>query len=138
MAISHLTPKQCLKVKSSIIDTNTCLNQVLPAFDSLNRELSLGFCLVDTFPDYFFFYIVNHRSVEVKIAYKNKLKNIYIDSFNSHDTMLIITDASVKNNIATTVSYIWREHRIIMKTVHHVINIIFIEAKIFATRYGIS
>ena len=138
MATSHLTSKQCLKVKSSIIDTNTCLNQVLPAFDSLNRELSLGFCLVDTFPDYFFFYIVNYRSVEVKIAYKNKLKNIYIDSFNSHDTMLIITDASVKNNIATTVSYIWREHRIIMKTVHHVINIIFIEAKIFATRYGIS
>jgi len=120
------------------MNTNTCLNQVLLAFNSLNRELSLEFCLVDTFPDYFSFYIVNHWSVEVKIAYKNKLKNIYIDSFNSYDTMLIITDASVKNNIATTVLYIWREYRIIMKTVHYIINITFTEAKIFATRYGIS
>jgi len=120
------------------MDTNNYLNQVLPAFDSLNRELSLGFCLVDTFPDHFFFYIVNHKSAEARIVHQNKLKNIYMKSFNSHDTMLIITNASVKNNITTTILHIQRKHRIIMKTVHHTINIMFTKAKIFAIRCGIS
>ena len=49
MTTCHLISKQCLKIKSSIVDTNNCLNEIFPAFDSLNQELSLGFCLIDTF-----------------------------------------------------------------------------------------
>ena len=47
MATSQLTPKQNQKIKSSIIDINHHLNQVLPAFGNLNKELSPGFHLVD-------------------------------------------------------------------------------------------
>ena len=108
MAISYLTPKQCLKVKSSIVDINNHLNQVSPTFDSLNRELSLGFYLIDTFSDCFFFYIVNQKDAKAKITYQDKLKNIYKDLSNSHDTMLIISNTNVKNNITTVISYIMR------------------------------
>jgi len=59
-------------------------------------------------------------------------------SFNSHDTMLIITNTSVKNNITTIILHIQRKHRIIMKTVHHTINVMSTKAKIFAIRCGIS
>jgi len=41
ISMSYLTPKQCLKIKSPIVDTNNHLNQVLLVFNSLNKELSL-------------------------------------------------------------------------------------------------
>ena len=44
-----MTPKQQLKIKSSIVDTNNCLNGIFPVFDSLNSEFSPGSQLVDTF-----------------------------------------------------------------------------------------
>jgi len=52
--------------------------------------------------------------------------------------MLIITDASVKNNVATLVSYIHRDQEIITKIIHHATNINSTEAKLFAIRYGIN
>ena len=52
--------------------------------------------------------------------------------------MFIISDISVKNNIATSISHIWREHDIIMKTIHYTIKILFTETKLFTIRCGIS
>ena len=65
----YLISKQCLKVKSSIVNIKNHLNKIFLVFDSLNRELSSGFCLVDTFPDYFFFHLANQKDVNVKIAH---------------------------------------------------------------------
>ena len=48
-----------LNIKSSIINTNNCLNGKFPAFDSLNKKLSPSFHLIDTFPDCFSFHSVN-------------------------------------------------------------------------------
>lgn len=58
MATSHLMSKQWLRVKSPMIDTKNCLNEVLLTFDSWNKELSPSFCLVDTFSDLFSFLLV--------------------------------------------------------------------------------
>jgi len=106
MATSQLIPKQNQKIKSPIIDINHRLNQVLPAFDNLNKKLSPGFCLVDTFSNCFSFNIVKHKDAKARIAYLNKLENVYKASKNNPDTLFIITDASVKNNIATSVIHI--------------------------------
>ena len=127
-----------MKVKSPIVDTNNCLNQVFSTFDNLNREISLGFHVINTFPNHFFFYTVNCKDAEVRATQQNKLENIYKNSTNCYDTVLIISDASVKNNITTLVSYIWRKHKIIMKTIHHVMNATSTEAELFAIRCGIS
>ena len=105
---------------------------------SLNKELSLEFQLIDTFSDCFFFYTVNHKNTKVRTAYWSKLENSIKGSFNSHDIMLIISDASVKNNIATSVLHIRREHKIIMKTIYHTMNITSTEAELFAMRCDIS
>jgi len=59
IATCHLTFKQYLKIKSSIVDTKNHLNEIFAAFDSLNRELFASFYLVDTFPNHFSFYLVN-------------------------------------------------------------------------------
>jgi len=55
MTISYITTKQWLKIKSSIVNTNNWLNEKFPSFNSLNKEISPGFCLVDIFSDCFSF-----------------------------------------------------------------------------------
>jgi len=52
--------------------------------------------------------------------------------------MFIISDASVKNNIAISISHIQREHDIVMKSIYYAMNISFTEAKLFIIRCGIS
>jgi len=69
LAISYLIDKQHSKVKSSIADTNNCLNEVFSAFDKLHKELSSGFLLVDTFPDHISFHTVNYKDNKIKNAH---------------------------------------------------------------------
>ena len=59
MATSYLMIKQHSKIKGFIIDINNHLNKVLSSFDSLNKEHSSGFYLVNTFSDHFSFLSVN-------------------------------------------------------------------------------
>jgi len=70
LSIGYLTDKKHSKVKSSVIDTNNCLNKVFPTFNRLYKKLSSGFQLVDTFPDHFPFHTVNCKD--------NKIKNTYL------------------------------------------------------------
>jgi len=80
MAMAYLTSKQCLKIKSLMMNTNNCLNKVFSTFDSLNKELSLSFGLTDNFSDCFSFYSANWKDTDIIIAYWNKLNSIYKDS----------------------------------------------------------
>jgi len=52
--------------------------------------------------------------------------------------VLIISDASVKNNVTTSVLHIHRGQEIITKTVYHTMNIASTEAELFAIRCGIN
>ena len=44
-----MTSKQQLKIKSSVVDTNNCLNSIFPICNLLNSEFSSGSRLADTF-----------------------------------------------------------------------------------------
>ena len=59
ITMTYLISKQWLKIKSPIIDTNNQLNKVFSSFDSLNKEISPGFHLIDIFSNYFYFISVN-------------------------------------------------------------------------------
>jgi len=108
MATSQLTQKQNLWLKSPIVDINHCLNKVIPAFDNLNSELRLGHHLADLFLEQFSFNTVKQSDPKVRRAHLNKLNNIYLNVLNNTNTILIIVDAGVKNNVATTIAYIYR------------------------------
>ena len=126
IATSKLIAKQQLKIKSPIVDVNNQLDEIFPSFDSLNKEILLGFWLIDTFSNCFSFFSVNRKQ-----------NNLYEDSLINQDTVFIIADVSIINNVATSVSYIQRERDIIVKIVYHATNVNFIEAKLFI-RYGIN
>jgi len=52
--------------------------------------------------------------------------------------VLIISDASVKNNVVILISHICRGQEIIAKSIHHAMNITSSKAKLFAIRCGIN
>ena len=50
----------------------------------------------------------------------------------------MITDASVKNNVALSIAYIHIHNKPVIKMLHHMINITSTEAKFFAIKYSIN
>ena len=77
----HLIAKQWFKIKSLIINTNNYLNKVLPSFDSLNKELSVSFHLVNTFSDHFSFLSVSQKYYNLKTKELIKKKNIELNYY---------------------------------------------------------
>ena len=69
MATTLLTNKQCLKIKSLIMDTNNYLNEIVLLFDSLNKKITSDFHLVDIFSDYFSFTSVCYKDSKILVAY---------------------------------------------------------------------
>ena len=51
---------------------------------------------------------------------------------------LIASDASIKNNIATSITHIHMVDKPLTKTIHHAVNITSTEAELFAIRCGIN
>lgn len=57
---------------------------------------------------------------------------------NNQDTMLIVANANIKNNIAILVSHIQKDHNIINKFIYHAMNVDSTEAELFTFRCGID
>jgi len=56
----------------------------------------------------------------------------------SPNTALVVTDASIKNNIATSIAHIHQANLPLIKTVHHTVFVTSLEAELFAIRCGIN
>jgi len=61
-----------------------------------------------------------------------------IESSEVSTQALVITGASVKNNVATSISHIHIHDKLIIKTLYHASNVMSTEAKLFAIRCGIN
>jgi len=56
----------------------------------------------------------------------------------SHQTVLVVTDASIKNDIATSISHVHIADKPLTKTIHHVVFVTSTEAELFTIRCGIN
>ena len=56
----------------------------------------------------------------------------------SPTTAFVITDASIKNNITTSISHLHIANHPLIKTIHHAVFITSTEAELFAIRCGIN
>ena len=74
----------------------------------------------------------------MKFAYLYKLDKIFENSSWDTRTVVIISNASIKNNITTSIVYIHSGPNIIAKTIHHAVNVTLTETELFAIRYKIN
>jgi len=53
-------------------------------------------------------------------------------------SVVIVSNASIKNYVVTFISYIYLYNSPVIKTIHYVVNILSTEAKLFVIRYSIN
>ena len=133
-SIDHLMAKQRIQLKLPLINVDNKCNKFFPSFSFFNEEFKLGNHLVDIFPDHFSF----HSCLS---NIKKHIKNLNEITFRvSSDpfSTIIVSDTSIKNQVATFISHIHSFNKPIIKTLHRAINITTVEAKLFAIWCGIN
>jgi len=136
LSLKNITTKQQLKIKSSIIDANNHLNGIFPVFDTLYYKLSPSLRLIDNFPNCFSFHLANCRDKKSKEAHLCKLDKIFKNALTDPNTIIVISNANIKNHIVTLILHIHSNLNDIKKTIHHTINITL--TIIYAIRYQIN
>jgi len=119
-SIGSLTNCQKNITKGHLIDSCIKSYGIFPSFSPLNQEFIPGSCIIDIFSDCFSFNLVNEKKEKEKDKIRaQELDNIVLHNSLSPHAALIITDASIKNDIATSISHIHIANRPLTKTVHH-------------------
>jgi len=113
-------------------------NRIFPSFIPLHSEFSPGHRVIDNFSDQFSFNLFNKHYDNNKKICIQQLDNMVIESSNSPFTAIVVIDASVKNNITTSISHTHTYNNPITKTLYHVVYITSTEAELFAIRCGIN
>ena len=61
-----------------------------------------------------------------------------IKASSSPSTAIVVTDTSIKNDVATSILHMHTHDNPIAKTVHHIVHITSIKAELFTMRCGIN
>ena len=133
--IGSPTNRQRNITKGHIIDSKTKSYGIFSLFDPLHQEFTPGQCISDIFPDRFFFNLVDKK--EMNITHAQELNNLVLSN-TSPSSAIIVTDTSIKDNIATSIAHIHQANFFLTKTVHHAVFITSSEAELFAMRCSIN
>ena len=135
-SINTLTNYQKTIVKGHLIDLNNKLFGVFLSFSFLYPEFNLGSRIVDIFLDQFSFNLANREKNNK--TYFQQLDKMTLQSSSSPHTAIIVTDVSIKKDIATFISHVHICDHSLTKMVYHAVFITSTEAELFAIRYGIN
>ena len=138
-SIGSLTNHQASTTKGHLINSCNKSYGIFPSFSPLNQEFFPGSHIIDIFPDHFSFNLVTKKEKEKNDQIRaQELDNmVLLNSLPPH-MALVITDASIKNNIATYISHVHVANHPITKTVHYAAFITSTEAELFAIRCSIN
>jgi len=136
--LGHLTSYQYDLVKEPLVDMDNRFNEVFPSFAPLYSEFSPSSRVIDIFHSCFSFYLSSKQKDDSFRLHIQQLDNLSIESSNNPSHTLVITDAGIKNNVATSISHTHIHNKPVTKTIHHAVNVTSTEAKLFAIRCGIN
>jgi len=111
-------------------------NENFPSFTPLYSELFSGHRVIDNFSNQLVFNL--HSKQNGDKTHTQQLDNIIIELSDFLSTTIIVTDASIKNNIAIFILHMHTYNNPTTKTVHHVVHITSTEVELFAIRYSIN
>ena len=135
-SINTLTKHQKSIVKGHLIDSSNKLFGIFPSFSPLNPELIPESRIIDIFSDQFLFNLANKEKNNK--LHTQQLDDMALQSFSFSHIAIVVTDMSIKNDIAASISYIHSCNHPLIKTVHHAAFVTSIEAELFTIRYGIN
>ena len=138
LVLNSLTKHQHGLIKGHLVNIDNRFNKVFSSFNPLNPEFELGNRIIYYFSNHFSFHLFNKSNYHLFKNHIQQLNNLAIESFNTPSNTLIVTDASVKNNIAMSIAHIHIYNKPVVKTLHHTVNIMSSEAKFFIIRCSIN
>jgi len=138
LSLNSLTRRQRGLIKGYLVDMKNYFNKIFPSFDPINPELFPGHRIIDTHTNRFSFHLFSKWISHNIKPHIQELNKIAIELSDDLSTALIITDASVKNNITTSITHIHIQDKPIMKTLHHALNVMSTEAELVTIRCGIN
>ena len=104
--IGSLTNHQRFLTKGHLVDSNIKSYRIFPSFSPLDPEFFPGHCIIDKFSNHFSFNLINKKEKNQNKIYGQELDNLTLHCSSEPNTALVITDASIKNDIATSISHI--------------------------------
>ena len=113
-------------------------NEVFSFFDSFNKEFSPGSCLINIFSNHFSFHLLPKQGSNNLKAHICSLNNIAIKSSLDSTIILVVSDANIRNQVTISISHVYIHNRPVIKMLYYAVNVISIEAKLFAFRYSIN
>jgi len=137
-SIGSLTNHQKTIAKGHLIDSCIKALGIFPSFSPLNPEFSPGSHIIDIFFDRFSFNLVNKKEKEKDKIRAQELDDMVLCNSSSPHTALVITDASIKKDIATSILHVHTGNCLLTKTVHHALFVTSMEAELFTIRCGIN
>jgi len=105
---------------------NKC-NKFFPSFSLFNEEFKPGNCLIDLFLDHISFH--PHSSNAKK--HIEKLDDIVFKASSNLSSIIVVSDTSIKNHVATLIAHIYSFKKHIVKTIYRAINITTTKAELF-------
>ena len=137
-SIGLLTDYQKNITKGHLIDSCNKSYGIFPSFSPLNQEFVSGLCIIDIFSNHLSFNLATKKDKEKDKIRVHKLNTMVLHNSLSPHIALIITDASIKNNIAASILHIHIANCPLTKTVHHALFVTSMEAELFAIKCGIN
>ena len=138
MGVDREAFQTMIKIKSLVINTNICLHGIFSSFNSLNSEFFPGSRLIDISSSCFLFYKANCYNKESKAVYLHKLDDFMLNTLFDHHIVIVVSDASIRNNIITSIAHIHLFSSPTKKTLHYAVDITMTETELFAIRCGIN
>jgi len=114
------------------------LNGIFPYFDLFSSKFSPTDKLIDIFPSYFSFHSMNRKYKESKKVYIHELNKIIFQVVMDSKSVVVVSDASIKNQVTILIAYVHTHDSSVIKTIYHAINITLTEAKLFTIRCSIN
>ena len=111
-------------------------NECFPSFSPLDSEFSPGLRVIDKFSDYFSFNVCNKGKDDK--SHTQLLDEMILEYSSSSSVTIIVSYASIKNNVATSIAYIHVFNKLLMKMIHHAAYVTSTEVELFAIRCGIN
>ena len=109
-------------------------NQFFLSFSFFNKEFKPGNRLIDLFSDCFSFHFQSSNTKK----HIQKLNEIVLRASSNPSSTIIMSDASIKNHVATLILHIHYYNKPVIKTMHRVINVTTTKAELFAIHCGIN
>ena len=125
-------------IKGSLVNMNNRCNKIFSSFSSFNCEFSLGNRLIYVFPNRFSFYSLSRKNNHDIKSYLWCLDNINIQALSDPLSVVVVTNVSINNQVATSISHIHSHNKLVIKTIYHVVNIISTKTKLFTIRCSIN